>query len=356
MFPDIIHASGREIGPGRPCFLAAEIGINHNGDLALARELIGAAARAGADGVKFQNYRTEDFLSDRSLLLSYTSGGQRITEPQWDLFKRCELRPEWLAELKRLCDESGIAFFSTPTSELGVRELVEIGAALLKNGSDFLTHTPLLEYMGRTGIPVVVSTGMAETEDVDEAVAAVHGGGRSPLMLLHCTSSYPTPPSAVNLRRMVSLQERYRVPAGFSDHTEGNVAAVQAVTLGACFLEKHFTLNHGLPGPDHWFSSTPQEFAELVEAVRAAEQRLGSGDIQPAATEAEGRRKYRLSLAAAMDLKAGTYFVPEMAVLRRPGTGLLPKNLWRLAGAVLARDMARGEPLTAECFKGFALQ
>ena len=141
MSEKIIHAGLREIGHERPCFIAAEIGINHNGDFQLARELVIAAARAGADGVKFQNYRTEEFLCDRSLVYSYTSQGRPVTESQWDMFKRCEIPPEWLPAMKRLCDGLGVVFFSTPSSERGVRELLDAGAALLKNGSDFLTHT-----------------------------------------------------------------------------------------------------------------------------------------------------------------------------------------------------------------------
>ena len=152
----------------------------------------------------------------------------------------------------------------------------------------------------------MVSTGMADTEDIDDAVAAVRRGGRSELILLHCTSTYPTPPDAVNLRRMRSLRERYRLPVGFSDHTEGALAAVQAVTLGACFIEKHFTLDHGLPGPDHWFSSTPPEFAALVDGVRTAEKHLGKGDIVSASTEATARREFRMTIVAAGDIEAGT--------------------------------------------------
>jgi len=348
---EVIRAGSREIGVGRACFLAAEIGINHNGDFQLACELVSAAARAGADGVKFQNYRTEDFLSDRSLTYSYTSQGHPVTESQWDLFQRCQIPPDWLPPLARLCDELGVVFFSTPSSQQGVRELVDVGAALLKNGSDYLTHTPLLEYMGTTGIPVVLSTGMANAQDIDDAVAAVRRGGRSQIILLHCTSTYPTPADQVNLRRMVSLQQRYRVPVGFSDHTEGGLAALQAVTLGACFIEKHFTLDHDLPGPDHCFSSTPQEFAAMVQAVRAAEKRMGSDAIEPAGSEALGRQQYRLSMVAARDLAAGTPLTPDMVVFRRPGTGMLPKTLYSVLDARLARNIARGEPLRPDCFQ-----
>ena len=345
-----VDIPGRRIGDGSPCFLVAEIGINHNGDLGLARRLCEEAAKAGADGVKFQNYRTEDFLSDRSLTYTYRSQGELVTESQWEMFKRCEAGPGWLVELKHHCDRLGIAFFSTPTSAEGVGELVDAGAPLIKNGSDYLTHVPLLEDMGRTGVPVIVSTGMADLEDVDQAVAAVRRGGRSALMLLHCTSAYPTPLEAVNLRRMLSLRQRYGVPVGFSDHTEGWEAAAQAVTLGASLIEKHFTLSHDLPGPDHWFSSTPEEFGELVRRVREAEQRMGSAIIAPAAQEQAARREYRLSTVAVDDLPAGSLLSPGMVAFRRPGGGILPRDLPEFLGRRLARAVPKGTPLTpADC-------
>lgn len=344
----MIRIGERIIGPHQPALIAAEVGINHNGDLALAKKMIAAAAEAGADAVKFQNYRTEDFLSDRTLTYTYRSQGREITEPQWDMFKRCELKPGALRELKQSCDAAGVMFFSTPTSEQGVRELLEIGAPLLKNGSDYLTHTPLLEFMGATGVPVVISTGMAEEQDVDDAVAAVKRGGKSEYLLLHCTSSYPTKAEDTNLGRMVTLRDRYGAPVGFSDHTEGWVAAVQAVTLGATFIEKHFTLDRDLPGPDHWFSSTPDELRELVKNVRAAEARMGSNRLQPAVCEGEGRREYRLSIVAARDLRAGEVLTREMIAFRRPGDGMLPKELPSIIGRQLAHDVNRGVPLRAE--------
>ncbi len=312
--------------------------------------MVRAAAESGADAVKFQNYRTEDFVSDRGLTYTYISQGRTVTEPQWDLFKRCEMKAGWISELKALCDSLGVEFFSTPTSEDGVRELVEVGAPLLKNGSDYLTHTPLLEFMGATGIPVVISTGMADESDVDQAVRAVRRGGKSDLIILHCTSAYPTKPEDTNLRRMVSLADRYQLPTGFSDHTEGWVAAVQAVTLGACFIEKHFTTDRVLPGPDHRFSSTPAELRDLVRNVRAAEVRLGSAAMEPAAGEAVGRRDYRLSIVASRDLQEGEVLTAEMVAFRRPGTGLKPKELASIVGKVVARPVRSGEPLQAGYF------
>lgn len=344
-----IRVGNRLIGEGQPCFVVAEIGINHNGDFELATAMIEAAAKSGADAVKFQNYCTEDFLSDRTLNYTYKSQGREITESQWDMFKRCEPKADWLARLKSFCAERRIVFFSTPTSEEGVRNLVEIGIPLLKNGSDYLTHLPLLEYMGRTGVPTILSTGMADEQDIDDAVAAIRKGS-SPLILLHCTSAYPAKPDNVNLRRMISLRERYDASVGFSDHTEGWCAAVQAATLGACLIEKHFTLDHNLAGPDHSFSSTPQEFAELVQQVREAELRMGSPAIVPAEAEKTGRREYRLSAVATEDLQAGAIVTAELIRFRRPGTGIPVRDLGKYLGRRLSRPVNKGIPLQPSDF------
>lgn len=331
---------------GAPVLIAAEVGINHNGDLELAKRSIRAAAESGADAVKFQNYATEDFVSDRTLTYTYNSGGRSVTESQWEMFKRYEFRREWWPEISRECAEAGMLMFSTPTSASGVDDCIKAGAPLLKNGSDYLTDIELLAYMGTTGVPVVVSTGMADARDVDAAVEAVRRAGRSEVILLHCTSAYPTAPADTNLRRMLSLRDRYQVPVGFSDHTEGHEAAVQAVSMGACFIEKHFTLDHGLPGPDHWFSSTPEEFRTLVTAVRRAEDRMGSAAIAPAKAEEATRNVYRVGVVAAHALPAGSELRRESVSFRRPGRGLLPQDLSKHLGRKLRRDLILGEPVT----------
>ena len=266
------------------------------------------------------------------------------------MFRRYELKPNWLASLSKLCESLGVVFFSTPTSERGVRELVELHTPLIKNGSDYLTHLPLLEVMGSTGIPIVLSTGMADEGDIDEAIAAVRRGGQSNIILLHCTSVYPTPPSETNLRRMSSLMDRYHLPTGFSDHTDSWIAATQAVTLGACFIEKHFTMDHQLPGPDHWFSSRPEEFAELVRTVRLAEQRLGRGELQPSGQEAKSRQDYRVSAVAARNLSVGERLSAEMIACRRPGTGILPKDVHSYLGRDIVVSIVKGTPLQPDHF------
>lgn len=345
-----IKIGNRGIGAEYPCFIIAEIGINHNGSLELAKKMIRVAAEVGADAVKFQNFKTEDFLSDRKLTITYKSWGRQVTEPLWDVCKRSEFRREWIPELKQLCDCLGVEFFSTPTSERGVDDLINAGVRILKNGSDYLTHIPLLRYMGNTGVPVIVSTGMGIQEDVDDAVSAVTSGGKSKIILLHCTSIYPTEDADVNLRRMVALREQYNVPVGFSDHTRDWKAAVQAVTLGACIIEKHFTINRELHGPDQWFSTTPEDLKILVNEVRAAEMRMGCKSIKPSQGEIIHKDEWRIGLVAARDLNAGDILRKEDVTYRKPALGLLPKHLDDLLGKKIAVDIRSGEPLMMEQF------
>lgn len=337
-----IRIEGREIGSSAPCFLVAEIGMNHNGNMDLAKKTIDAAGKVSADAVKFQNYRTEDFISDKSLTYEYVSQGETIVESQFDMFKRCELTKEDLHELKAYSDRRGIIFHSTPTSESGVRDLIEVGAPILKNGSDYLTHLPLIRTMGQTGLPTVLSTGMATLAENDDAVRAYRETGNDQLILLHCVSSYPTPPEDVHLRKIPALRSAFGCPVGFSDHTDGIVAAVGAVVLGACWIEKHFTLDKTLPGPDHLFSADPTEFEAMVKAVRTAEKSLGDSSIAPSPSERLGRRDFRLSCVAAKDLSAGHRLTEPDILLRRPGTGFAPKAQKWLVGRQLARTVAAG--------------
>ncbi|HDH00795.1 MAG TPA: NAD-dependent epimerase/dehydratase family protein, partial [Nitrospirae bacterium] len=303
---------------------------------------------AGADAVKFQNYRTEDFIFDKSLTYTYYNGGKQITESMYDMCKRCEVETHWLPELKKACDDLGIAFISTPTSEPGVNDLVALGVPFLKNGSDYLLHLPLLKHMGSTGIPVIISTGMGNESEIRDAVEAVHSGGGSPVILMHCTSSYPTETSEVNLNKIPALREVFGLPVGFSDHTIGSAAAIQAVTLGVSIFEKHFTLDHNLPGPDHEFSITPSELKEYVEDIHNAKKRMGQKSIEPALIEQTTRDELRLSIVIGSDLSAGHILEDQDFVFSKPGTGLPPKEAENIIGKKLVQDVAKGTPLRAE--------
>ena len=335
----------RMVGPGLPACITAEIGINHNGDLDLALRMIDAAP---ATAVKFQNYRTEDFVSDRTLTHEYLRDGQWLVESQYDLFKRCELSRAALATLKQRCDAMGVMFHSTPTSEAGLRDAVELGAPVNKNGSDFLTNHRLIEAMARTGLPTVLSTGMATQVEIAAAVRAFRGAGNQQLILLVCTSAYPTPIEELHLRRIGKLATTFDCPVGLSDHSEGTLAAVCGVALGACWIEKHFTLDRRLPGPDQSFSADPLQFAELVRAVRATEAMLGQEQIGPTTADQYGRRAFRLSCTAARTLAAGEAVGADDVAFRRPGTGLPPEDAERLIGRRLRHGVAAGALLTVD--------
>ncbi|MBN2569185.1 MAG: N-acetylneuraminate synthase family protein [Deltaproteobacteria bacterium] len=344
-FEKEIALGERRIGSENPCFIVAEIGINHNGDMNLARKEIDTAVEAGADSIKFQNYKTEDFILDRKLTYSYLSQGRKVTESQYELFKRCELNTGALLDLKKYCEDRYVLFHSTPTSVEGVRDLTDIGVKVLKNGSDFLGHLPLIRYMGETGLPTVLSTGMATQDEIAEAVKTFGATGNKGLVLLHCSSLYPTNPEDVHLRKMGTLAAVFNCLIGFSDHTEGARAAVGAVALGACWIEKHFTLDKNLPGPDHRFSSDPQEFKELVKAVRRMEVLLGDNSLGYCTTEKYGRDHYRLSCVSVGKFEVGHVLQSSDIVFRRPSTGLPPHQVKQLIGRKLKKAVESGDPL-----------
>lgn len=334
-----------------PCFIIAEIGLNHNGEFDLACRSVEAAAACGVDAVKFQNWKTEDFLADRSILYTYKSRGESITEPLFDICKRAEFQDEWLPPLKSLCDRLGVMFMSTPTSESGVTLLLNNGVTVLKNGSDYLTNIPLLSFMGRTGLKIILSTGMAHAEDIDDAVDCIRKSGNNDIVLLHCTSNYPTLEKDVNLARMISLKGRYQLPVGFSDHTIGYHAAVQAVTLGACVIEKHFTLDKDLVGPDHWFSTNPDEMKQYVTEIRAAENRIGDHSITPADSEAQIRDEYRLGVVAIREIPLGSILKEGDVAFMKPCRGLLPKEIGAFYGRELLVSLKKGDPVKKDYFK-----
>lgn len=332
--------------------IIAEIGLNHNGSFDLASESVYSALQAGCDAVKFQTFITEDFVKDHTLQLTYHSQGKIVSESFYDLCKRHEFQPDWLIPLKKLCDEQNIHFIATPTSPHGVRDLANVGCSYVKNGSDFLGHLELLKEMAESGMHVIVSTGMSDGEDIDAAVNAMRTAPSSNLTLLHCTSSYPTQPENVNLRRMVSLREKFGVSVGYSDHTVGYAAAVQSVSLGATIIEKHFTLDHDLAGPDHWFSANPEEMRELVEEIRNAEARLGSSDVAPALSEKSTMIEYRLWVVAEEDIEPGAVLLQSqysLQKIQRSARGNLetrvrPIELEQLRSRQICRPVKAGEP------------
>lgn len=337
----------RKVGAGEPPFIVLEAGINHNGELAKAREMIRVAKAAGADAVKFQTFKAEEFVGDPELLFTYRSQGQEVTESMLEMFKRYEFtRDEWF-ELKAACDEEGILFLSTPQNESDLDLLLEIGVPMIKVGSDDFTSLPLLRNYARTGLPMMISCGMANMGEVYDSLDATGALRGNAVLLMLCTSQYPTPPKDVNLNKLATLASAFpQLALGFSDHTQGYVAAVAAVAKGAVAFEKHFTLSHDLPGPDHWFSEQPATAAEWVGAIRTAHAMLGSAHVEPTAEEKDMRVLARRSVTALRDIVAGEELTTENVGLRRPGNGLPPKFLDAALGHKARLVLKKGDQLT----------
>ena len=341
-----IRIGNRTIGPGRPPFIVAEAGINHNGDVNLAKTMILAAKEAGADAVKFGMFKAEEFVGDPNLTYTYVSQGREVTESMLGMFKRCEFSAEEWRTVRDACLENGITFFSTAQNRSDLDLLVELGVELVKVGSDDLTNLPMLRSFAKTKLPIVISTGMANLADVHLALEALGALEGYPVVLLHCTSEYPTPPEDVNLSRMQTLSAAFpMVPVGFSDHTTGLLAASLATVLGACYMEKHFTTDHGLPGPDHLFSADPRQLGEWVTSIRSSFNMLGSSVVRPTEKEKEMMRLARRSVVALKTIQLGETLTHENVGLRRPGNGLAPSMLDMVVGKKAARSLSAGDLL-----------
>ncbi len=337
--------------PGRlptPCFLIAEAGVNHDGDLGRARELVEVAAACGADAVKFQSFHADRLAAPDAPKPGYQRERTDASESQRDLLRRLELGPEAHAELFELARRRGIEFLSTPYDEACVALLRDLGVTRLKIASGELTNVPLLRAIGAARRPTILSTGMATLDEVQAACATLRDAGAPELVLLHCTSSYPTRPEECNLAAMETLRRATGLPVGYSDHTPGIEIACAAVALGAVALEKHFTLDRALPGPDHHASLEPAELERLVAAVRSVTRALGSGEKRPMPSELEARALARRGLVARRELPAGCVLDAADLHARRPARGIPPSELDRVVGRTLRAPLAAGDPLRWE--------
>jgi N,N'-diacetyllegionaminate synthase len=336
------------------CFIIAEAGVNHNGSDALATRLIELARACGADAVKFQSFSAEKLVRPGAGTAEYQRA-QTGQSDQLAMLKALELPPSAFGRLKKCADRLGIEFMSTPFDPASARMLVEIGMRKIKVPSGEITNLPFLEELAAYDLPLIVSTGMADLDEVGEAVSAVQRVRsarrlRAPLSerlaLLHCTSNYPARAEDLNLRAMATLRERFAVPVGYSDHSDGTAAAVAAVALGAAVIEKHFTLDRSLPGPDHKASLAGEELRRMIEDIRAVEKGLGDGVKAPRSAELPVRDVVRRSVTLVRALRAGERIAAADVTLLRPGGGIPPKDLGRVAGMRAVRDLAAGSTLT----------
>lgn len=336
---------GREIGPGAACFVIAEAGVNHNGDPALAHRLVEAAAEAGADAVKFQTFDPAQLASESAGLAGYQRAGIGRDQSQLAMLRGLALDAESFAALRAHCLEKGLIFLSTPFDEASADLLERLGVGAFKLASGELTNPFLLRHLARKGRPLVLSTGMATLGEVEQAVGWAAEAGCDALAILHCVSDYPAEPAEANLRAMDSLAAAFRVPVGFSDHTPGLAVALAAVARGAAILEKHLTLDRGLPGPDHRASLEPAALRDLVEGLRTVEAALGDGCKRPSDRERETAAVARRSLHLRRDVPAGRPLALEDLTALRPGTGIAPDRYGQVLGRRLRADRAAGHPL-----------
>ena len=330
----------------KPVFIIAEAGVNHNGDLAMALQLCDAAKNAGADAVKFQTFRAEDLVVRGAPTAQYQAR-QTGDQDQFLMLQRLELSQAQHQRIKAHCDQIGIEFFSTPFSVEAVDMLVALGVSRLKLSSGELTHRALVEHAAATQLPLILSTGMGTMDEIIEAVGWVRGarGDLHDVVVLHCTSAYPAPDSALNLTAIRSMSGDLELEIGYSDHSSGIEASLSAVALGALVIEKHLTLDVTLPGPDHSASLEPLEFVQMVKSIRRVSAMLGDGIKAPLAEELDTARVARRSVVAGLDIAAGEIVTAEKLLCRRPATGIAPRNLPELIGKRALAAISAGSVL-----------
>lgn len=342
----VIQLGNRSIGLGHSPFVIAEIGANFSG-LEEGRRQIEAAAKAGCDAVKLQTFRA-DTLVRRGATFTFEDGS---IVSQHDFFKARELSLEVHLDLKASCESHGMIFFSTPSHQNDLALLESIGVLLHKIGSDDLTNLPFIDAIARTGKPVILSTGMCSLGEVEEAVSAFQSTGNRNLILLHCLVGYPAPLDRANLRVIRTLRQAFDVPIGFSDHTPGTLAATLAVTLGACAVEKHFTLDRSAGGPDNDTSLEPDEMTALVRDLRQVSAILGDGRKQIQPGEVKWREAARKSLVASRPIRSGESISAEMIAIKRPSDGLHPRNFQDVVGKIARQDLAADQCLRWDLLK-----
>jgi N,N'-diacetyllegionaminate synthase len=337
-----IKIGDRKVGDGEPCFIIAEAGVNHNGDLLLAKKLIDAAKFAGADAIKFQTFKTEGVVVDNAPMAEYQQKNTGKKSSQKEMLKKLELKYEDFCELKDYCDDKDIIFLSTPHSFDAI-DFLEPLVPAYKFGSGDLTNTPALEYAAKKGKPIIIGTGMSTLKEVKTAVDAINRQGNKEVVVLHCTTSYPCKLEEVNLRAMLTLRKELNCLVGYSDHTLGINVPIMAATLGATIIEKHFTLDKSLPGPDHKASLNPAELKEMVKGIRDVEKILGSEEKKPTYSERKIMTLVRKSVVAAKNIPQGTKIIDDMLAIKRPGTGIIPREIKKIVGKTAKRHIKKDE-------------
>lgn len=336
-----LSLAGRVVGAGQAPFVIAEIGVNHNGDVDLARQLVQVAADCGADAVKLQTFSAERLVTPTAEKAPYQDRDDSAS--QAEMLARLELSEQAHVELKAHAERLGLMFLSTPFDEQSADLLERLDVAAFKVSSGDLTHLPFLRYLAAKGRPMLISTGMADMAEVAAAVAAIESTGNRRILIFHCVSAYPTPPGEANLRAIPTLAEAFPYPVGWSDHTMDDAVGWASIALGACAVEKHITLDRTMAGPDHAASADPEQFRRYVEGIRTTWSALGDGVKAPRACEAEVARVARRSLTAAGPIRRGERITEADVVALRPAGGMAPDDRALVVGRAASRDIRAGE-------------
>lgn len=346
-----VEIAGRSIGPEYPPYVIAELSANHNGSLAAALDLVEAAAEAGADAVKIQTYRADTITIETDSPEFTIRGGLWDGRTLYELYEQAHTPWEWHAELFARARDVGITMFSSPFDFTAVDLLEELGAPAFKIASFEAVDLPLIRRVATAGKPMIISTGMSDEAEIESAIGAARQAGCDELIVLHCVSGYPAPASDYNLRTLVDIGVRHDVVVGLSDHTLGNATAIAAIALGACVIEKHFTLDRDGGGPDDSFSLEPRELKDLCRDCRTAWEALGDVDYTRKKSE-EGNLQFRRSLYVVADVEAGDAVTPENVRSIRPGFGLAPRHYDDILGRKFANDVPRATPVSWELLEG----
>jgi len=346
-----VKIGNKLVGDGEPVFIVAEAGVNHNGDVGLAKKLVDAAKDTGADAVKFQVFKAENVLIKNAEKAKYQKETTGSEESQYEMIKKLELTGEEFKELADYASEKDIMFLASPFGKESVDLLDKIGVPAFKVASGEITNFPLLKYVARKGKPIILSTGMATLREIDEALRAIRDQGVHDVILLHCVTSYPAKVEDVNLRAMQTLKNVFKLPVGFSDHTLSIIIPVVVVALGAVVVEKHFTLDRNLPGPDHKASLEPPELKKMIEAIRNVEKALGDGIKRPSKEEERIKKVVRRSIVAKVGIPKGTIITEDMLDTKRPGTGINPKYIDLIVGRKARKNIGKNRLMDWEMVK-----
>ena len=341
----MFNIGNKVIGDGNSAFIIAEAGVNHNGDINIAKELVDKAIFAGVDAIKFQTFKTEKLVTGYADMAEYQKDNIGKVESQFNMLKKLELSYECFIELQQYCINKGIMFLSTPFDFESADFLASMGMEAFKISSADLTNIPFLEHIARFNKPIILSSGMSTLSEIEEAINAIYSLGNEVVAVLHCTSNYPAKLLNVNLNAMNTIKNAFKIVSGYSDHTEGITIPIAAVAMGGNIIEKHFTLDKNMEGPDHKASLSPLELKAMVQEIRNVEMALGTGIKRYNSSEVDTMKAARKSIVAARDIKAGENINLVDLDYKRPGTGLSPKFYMEIVGKRATRDIKMDEQI-----------